>query len=129
MAGGLFNAAPATAAPPSTWYNSAPDTVIVCDSEAQIRSIVEAGRRDNDGGAFNQFSAYTKQMNAAREPACTIINVNVAVAESVELGTFHIFADIARRGWAVHIKRGPAEGWMLYTEAPDTSRALASLGQ
>ena len=78
----------------------------------------------------SQFSTFAKQLNAAKEPACTIIDVNAAADESIELGTFSIFATTPRHAWAVHIRNDGISGWMLYTEAAPESggRAIALTG-
>ena len=75
----------------------------------------------------SQFSTFSNQLNAAKEPTCTIIDVNAAAGESIELGTFSIFAATPRHAWAVHIHHDGINGWMLYTEAaPENGgRAIA----
>ena len=121
----LVVASSASAQPPQGSYKS--ETVIVCDTADQIRAIVLAGKDNDETGAFVQFSTFSKQLNAAKEPACTIIDVNAAADESIELGTFSIFAATPRHAWAVHIQEGGIDGWMLYTEAaPENGgRAIA----
>jgi hypothetical protein len=121
----LAAALPANAQPPQGKYQS--ETVIVCDTAEQIRSIVAAGKNNDETGAFTQFTAFAKQLNAAKEPACTIVDVNAAADQAIELGTFSIFAATPRHAWAVHITHGSIDGWMLYTEAaPENGgRAIA----
>jgi hypothetical protein len=91
-------------------------SAIVCDTVDQLRAIVTAGRTDLQSGALAEFSALSKQLDASREPSCTIIGVNSASSEVIKLGGFSFLAS-RRNGWAVHIHRGAAAGWMLYSEA------------
>jgi hypothetical protein len=111
-------AAPASAQPPpegSISQISQPS--ILCDTSAQVQSIVNAFERGPDQGAA-KFTELFKTMNDRREPTCAVTVVPSALtAESIDLGKLEIGgADLY--GWIVHIRNNAGEGFYLHLESP-----------
>ena len=111
-------AAPVNAQPPpegSISQISQPS--IVCDTSAQVKSIVDAFERGPDQGAA-RFGELFATMNEKREPTCAVTRVPAAMtAESIDLGKIEIAGDDVY-GWIVHIHNNVGEGFYLYLESP-----------
>jgi hypothetical protein len=94
-----------------------PNPVLVCDTQAQIASVVDAAKAQPDGGAKAKYDEFKSTMDAKGEPTCIIEHViGAPVSESTDMGTFQFMPDHWFHGWAVHIGDESANGWMLYLE-------------
>ena len=111
-------AAPASGQPPadgSVSRISRPS--ILCDTSAQVESIVEAFERSPDQGAA-KFSELFTTLNDRREPTCAVTVVPAAfTAESIDLGKLKIGGEDVY-GWIVHIRNNAGEGFYLHLESP-----------
>jgi hypothetical protein len=103
--------------PPQGWIGALAPPSILCDTSAEVQSIVDAFDEGADAGKARLLELY-KLMNVNREPTCAVVEVKRAMtSESTELGRVKI-ADANYFGWIVHIKSGAAEGYYLYLETP-----------
>jgi hypothetical protein len=111
-------ALPAAAQPPpigSVASIAAPS--IVCDTSAQLQSIVEAFEQSLKAGEA-KYLALFGQKNARSEPTCAIVPINIALTvESKSLGRLAL-ADGDVYAWIVHIANDAGEAYYLYLEPP-----------
>jgi hypothetical protein len=111
-------AAPAGAQPPSEGsISQIAQPSILCDTSAQVQSIVNAFVRSPEQGAA-RFVQLFGTMNERQEPTCAVTVVAAALtAESIDLGKL----DIDGEGvyvWIVHIRNDAGEGFYLHLESP-----------
>ena len=111
-------AAPAGAQPPpegSISQISQPS--ILCDTSAQVQSIVDAFIRSPDQGAA-RFVQLFAMKNERQEPTCAVTVVPAALtAESIDLGKLDIDGQDVY-GWIVHIRNDAGDGFYLHLESP-----------
>src|SRR3990167_34022 len=121
---------PAMAEPPPVgWFGSFHPNAVVCNTQAEVRSIFDAGTAKPDGGAQARYMELRKAIGADGQPVCLEVSVkNVAAGESIPLGRFSPNADLVLLAWAVHIGTARGEWWMLYLE-PLPHRMPASFGR
>ncbi len=106
-----------TPPPEKGWYGTFSNAMIVCDTQAQIVSIVDAAKAKPNGGAQAKYDELKIIKDAKGEPACAIGRLGpVAVGESVDLGKVEFIAGKWAHGWAVHIGTAQGEWWILYLD-------------
>ena len=77
-AAALLLAAPANAQPPPQgWVGALSEPSILCDTSAQVQSIVDAFEAGTNAGKA-RFVELFKQKNDRHEPACAVVAVQVA---------------------------------------------------
>src|SRR4051812_19195393 len=117
-AAALLVAAPALAhPPPQGWVGALSKPSILCDTSAQVQSIVDAFSRGPDAG-MARFIELFRLMNANHEPTCAIVTVSVAeTGESQKLGHVKIGGGDFY-GWILHVENRVGDGYYLYLESP-----------
>ena len=112
----LVIAGAAQAGPPPQGYQGGFERAsILCDTQEQLQSIVEAFD-ESVGAAQARYSELFAKRNEKSEPTCAFAAVRVAVTgESRDLGTFEIDGS-EFRAWSVHIKNLAGEGYYLHLE-------------
>ena len=117
-AAALLLAAPANAQPPRQgWVGALSEPSILCDTSAQVQSIVDAFEAGTDAGKARLVQLF-KLMNSKHEPTCAVVAVKVAKAGgSKTLGHVKI-AGTDFYGWIVHVENRVGEGYYLYLESP-----------
>jgi len=111
-------AAPASAQPPPEGSISPiSQPSILCDTSAQVQSIVDAFELSPHQGAA-RFVQLFYTINERGEPTCAVTQVPAAVtAESIDLGKLDVGGyDVY--GWIVRIRNEAGEGFYLYLESP-----------
>ena len=114
----VFLTAPANAQPPPQgWIGALSQPSILCDTSAQVQSIVDAFGTGTDAGKARLVQLF-KQMNSKHEPTCAVVAVQAAqTAETRALGRVRIAgADVY--GWIIHVENRVGEGYYLYLESP-----------
>jgi hypothetical protein len=111
-------AVPAAAQPPPKgWVGPLSTPSILCDTRAQVESIVDAFEQGTEAGTA-RFAELFQTMNNRQEPTCAIAALRTVVAvDSTDLGQLSI-AGAELFGWIVHIQNGAGEGFYLYLESP-----------
>jgi hypothetical protein len=103
--------------PPQGWIGALSKPSILCDTSAQVQSIVEAFAHGTDAGAA-RFFEFFRLMNAKHEPTCAIVTVSVAeTGESQTLGHLRIGGGDFY-GWILHVENRVGDGYYLYLESP-----------
>jgi hypothetical protein len=118
-AAAMLLAVPAFAQPPSTGSVSQfPTPSILCDTEEQVQSIVDAFEEGVEAGT-ERFGELFQQLNHLSEPTCAITPVRVGLAvESQNLGWVDIGGE-EFYAWIVHIENGAGDAYYLYLETPE----------
>lgn len=118
LAAALLLAAPASAQPPPQgWVGALSEPSILCDTSAQVQSIVDAFQSGTDAGAARLLQFF-QLMNAHHEPTCAIVAVQGAETGAADaLGQVNI-AGTDYFGWIVHVENRAGEGYYLYLESP-----------
>jgi hypothetical protein len=116
-AAALF-AAPANAQPPPQgWVGALAKPSILCDTSAQLQSIVDAFERSVEAGTA-RFAELFRIKNQRREPTCAVVASPIVMnVGSSELGRLS-FAGAELYGWILHVKNDGGEGYYLYLETP-----------
>jgi hypothetical protein len=110
-------AAPAYAQPPAAGligFFLTPS--ILCDTSAQLRSIVTAFEHDAEVGRA-RFVQLFQQLNDKREPTCAVTAVQGVALDSTELGRVN-FGENELYGWMIHVENDAGAGYFLYLETP-----------
>ena len=117
-AAAMLTAVPAAAQPPPQgWVGELSKPSILCDTSAQVQSIVDAFEQDS-GRGVERFAELFSTMNHRREPTCAVTVVPIAeAAESTDLGKLEI-GGAELFGWIVHIRNEAGDGFYLYLETP-----------
>ncbi len=89
---------------------------ILCDTRAQLRSIVEAFEENAEAGAARFVELFT-QLNHRREPSCAVTAVVATTLESSQLGILSL-GGAELYGWIIHVQNGAGSGFFLYLEEP-----------
>jgi hypothetical protein len=113
-----LSTAPAAAQPPISGAVSAlPGPSIVCDTQAQLRSIVAAFELGAEAGEAKFVELFTLK-NTRSEPTCAIMSIGAAMTvESTSLGMLDL-AGGQVYGWIVHIANEVGDGYYLHLESP-----------
>jgi hypothetical protein len=95
----------------------APATIsgILCDTQAQVRTIVSANQQSGDAmrAAFQQLNM---QLNSANMPACSIQQVPhtmVSVPQSIDIGPWPENGQLLE-AFVLHIQQNGFDGWFMY---------------
>lgn len=117
-AAAAFFAAPANAQPPPVgWLGGFPNPSILCDTSAQVQSILTAFEEGVEAGQARFVELY-ERMNHLREPTCAITGVRMGLAiESQTVGWLEIGGK-KFYGWIIHIENGGGNAYYLYLETP-----------
>jgi len=103
--------------PPQGWVGALAQPSILCDTSAQVRSIVDAFETGTDAGKDRLVQLF-QQMNNRHEPTCAVVAIQLAMtAESTDLGRVKI-AGNDLFGWIIHVKNQSGDGYYLYLESP-----------
>jgi hypothetical protein len=101
-----------------TRAQDAPPTIrgILCDTEAQVRTIVSANLLGADAvrGAYQQLNA---ERNLKNEPACSIEDMPhylLSVPNSIDIGPWPEDGRVTLEAFTLHILVDPIDGWFLY---------------
>lgn len=115
-ASAMLLAGAAYAGPPPQGYRGGFEQAsILCDTQEQLQSIVEAFG-EGTGAAQARYSELFATRNAKSEPTCAFAAVRVAVTgESLDLGSFEIDGS-EFHAWSVHIRNVAGEGYYLHLE-------------
>lgn len=115
-AAAVLAAMPAAAQPPPVgWIGPLSHPSIVCDTSAQVESIV-AAFGVSPGRGIEKYSEFFALKNSRREPTCAVTAVPVALAaEYTDLGVVTIGGQDLF-GWILHIRNQVGEGFYLYLE-------------
>src|SRR5690348_9994261 len=102
--------------PPQGWVGALATPSILCDTSAQVRSIVDAFGTGADAGK-DRFAQLFKVMNTKHEPTCAVVSIQLAqTADSSSLGHVTINgSDLF--AWIVHVKNQTGDGYYLYLES------------
>ncbi len=110
-------AAPASAQPPPLgWTGAFATPSILCDTRAQLQSIVDAFGEGAEAGAA-RFDELFSLPNHRHEPTCAITSVLGVALETTELGLLS-FGDSELYGWMIHVRNDAGSGFYLYLESP-----------
>jgi len=113
VAAGAANAQP----PPEGWIGAVSQPSILCDTSAQVQSIVDAFKLGADRGT-ERFAELFSTLNEYQEPTCAVTIVPIAEATgSTDLGKLTI-GGTEVYGWIVHIRNGAGDGFYLHLETP-----------
>jgi hypothetical protein len=100
----------------SAFAQDAPATIpgILCDTEAELRSIVAANQESNDAmqAAFQRLNM---QLNAQHQPACAVQQMphtSLSVPKSIDLGSWPENGQ-AMEAFGLHIQDG-TDHWFMY---------------
>jgi hypothetical protein len=103
--------------PPEGWIGEVSKPSILCDTSAQVQSIVDAFKLSPDQGKA-RFAELFETLNEYNEPTCAVTIVPIAEATgSIDLGKLNIDGTDVY-GWIVHIRNGAGDGFYLHLETP-----------
>ena len=113
-----ITATAAMAQPPAEgWVGAVSERSILCDTSAQVQSIVDAFKLGSDQGKA-RYAELFATLNEYNEPACAVTIVPIAEAtESIDLGKLSIDGTDVY-GWIVHIRNDAGDGFYLHLETP-----------
>ena len=88
---------------------------ILCDTQAEVRTIVSANQQSGDAmrSAFQQLST---QLNAQNKPACSLQQVPhnlVSVPQSIDIGPWPENGQ-SMEAFALHIQQSGVDAWFMY---------------
>lgn len=108
----------ASAQPPQEgWVGAVSQPSILCDTSAQIQSIVDAFKLSPDQGKA-RYAELFATLNNYNEPTCAVTIVPIAEATgSIDLGKLQIDGTDVY-GWIVHIRNSGGDGFYLHLETP-----------
>lgn len=113
----LLAASASAQPPPQGWVGALSKPSILCDTSAQVQSIVDAFEAGTDAGRA-RFAQLSGQMNSRQEPTCAVVAAQIAqTGEAKDLGHVKI-AGTDLYGWIIHIENDVGEGYYLYLESP-----------
>ena len=88
---------------------------ILCDTEAQVRTIVSANRQSGDAmrAAFQQLNT---QLNSQQKPACSLQQVPhtmLSVPNSIDIGPWPEGGQVME-AFTLHIQVDNIDAWFMY---------------
>lgn len=106
---------PAGAQPPPEGWVGEFSPSILCDTRAQLQSIVNAFGDGPEAG-HERFAELFQRMNPQREPTCALVTIHATVAESTNLGAIDLGKGEVN-AWSVRVANDTGEGFYLYLES------------
>ena len=107
--------------PPSPRAQSVPSAIggILCDTQAELRTIVSANQQGSDAmrSALQQLNT---QLNANNQPACSVQQVPhtmVSVPQSIDIGQWPENGQ-TMEAFALHLQQDGFDGWFMYLAPP-----------
>lgn len=88
---------------------------ILCDTQAEVRTIVSANQQSGDAmrSAFQQLN---NRLNSQNQPACSIQQVPhnlVSVPQSIDIGPWPENGQ-SMEAFALHIQQNGVDAWFMY---------------
>jgi hypothetical protein len=100
--------------PPQGWTGQF-SASILCDTQEQLQSIVDAFDEGADA-AERRFEELYRRQNERSEPTCAVVAVVAVATDTKKLGLIDLGEGKAY-GWIVRVANGAAEGYYLYLES------------